>query len=88
MVIRQGSHVRTVGDTELQARFLNEMIEANEKKRKLEAALAALDTQYQLLIESAARKDIQVYKESPADADVASPKMMTTQTNLKQKVKQ
>jgi hypothetical protein len=72
-----------VHDTELQRRLLNEMIEINERKRKLETALAAVDARNRLLIETAARKDIEVYKDRHRVADVANPVMMTTQTNLK-----
>jgi hypothetical protein len=78
-----GMIMRAVHDTELQRRLLNEMIEINERKRKLETALAAVDARNRLLIETAARKDIEVYKDRHTAADVANPVMMTTQTNLK-----
>jgi hypothetical protein len=54
--------MRTLPDTELQARLLRETIEVEEKKRKLEAALSALDVRMQLLIGRAVRKDIEAYK--------------------------
>lgn len=83
--------MRTVPDTELQARLLREMIEVIERKRKLEAALGAVDVRSQLLIESAVRKDIEIYKDRHAVADVANFIMMTadcTQAKLKEKPKQ
>jgi hypothetical protein len=67
-----GMIMRAVHDTELQRRLLNEMIEINERKRKLETALAALDARNRLLIETAARKDIAVYKDRHTVADVAN----------------
>lgn len=54
--------MRTVADTELQARLSKQMIEVDERKQKLEAALGTVDARHQLLIEIAARKDIEVYK--------------------------
>jgi hypothetical protein len=75
--------MQAVHDTELQRRLLNEMIEINERKRKLETALAAVDARNQLLIETAARKDIEVYKNRHTVAEVANLIMRTTQTNLK-----
>ena len=81
----------TLPDTELQARLLREMIEVEEEKRKLEAALSALDVRMQLLIDRAARKDIEAYKNRHVVADGANFTMMTgdsTQSNLKEKAKQ
>jgi hypothetical protein len=83
--------MRTVPDTELQARLLREMIDVIEKRRKLEAALSAVDVRSQLLIDSAAQKDIEAYKNRRVVADVANFTMMTadsTQSNLKEKAKQ
>ena len=83
--------MRTLPDTELQARLLRETIEVEERKRKLEAALSAVDVRSQLLIDSAARKEIEAYKNRHVDADVANFTMMTadsTQSNLKEKAKQ
>ena len=83
--------MRTLPDTELQAKLLREMIEVEEKKRKLEAALSALDVRMQLLIDRATRKDIEAYKNRRVVADVANFTMMTgdsTQSNLKEKAKQ
>jgi hypothetical protein len=80
----------TLPDTELQARLLRETIEVEEKKRKLEAALSALDLRMQLLIDRAARKDIEAYKNRHVVADFANFTMMTasnTQANLKDRAK-
>jgi hypothetical protein len=77
-------------DTELQARLLRETIEVEEKKRKLEAALRALDVRMQLLLDRAARKDIEAYKSRHVVADVANFAMMTannTQANMKDRAK-
>jgi hypothetical protein len=63
--------MRTVPDTELQARLLREMIDVLEKKRKLEAALSAMDERSQLLIDRAARKDIEAYENRRVGADLA-----------------
>jgi hypothetical protein len=62
--------MRPLPDIELQARLLREMIEVTEKKRKLEAALSAVDVRSQLLIDSAARKDIEAYKNRHVVVDV------------------
>ena len=51
-------------DTELQARLLRDMIELSEKKRKLEEDLRIVDARNKLLIEKAARKDIEEYSET------------------------
>jgi hypothetical protein len=83
--------MRTLPDTELQARLLREMIDVIEKKRKLEAALSAVDVRSKLLIDSAVRKDIEAYKNRHVVANVANFTMMTadsTKTNLKEKAKQ
>jgi hypothetical protein len=83
--------MRTLPDTELQARLLREMIDVIEKKRKLEAALSAVDVRSKLLIDSAVRKDIEAYKNRHEVANVANFTMMTadsTKTNLKEKAKQ
>lgn len=82
--------MRTLPDTELQARLLRETIEVEEKKRKLEAALSALDVRMQLLIDRAARKEIEDYKHRHMVAEVANFSMMTannTQANLKDRAK-
>jgi hypothetical protein len=83
--------MRTLPDTELQARLLREIIDLNEKRRKIETDLRTADVRNKLLIESAARKDIEAYKNRHVVADVANFTMMTadsTQTNLKDRAKQ
>ena len=54
--------MRIVPDTELQATLLREIMEVNEKKRKLEENLRSADVRSKLLIEIGARKDIEAYK--------------------------
>ncbi len=71
--------MRTLPDTELQARLLREMIEVTEKKRKLEAALSAVDVRTQLLIDSAVRKDIEAYKNRYVVAAGANLPMMNAE---------
>ena len=51
-----------ISNTELQARLLREAIEVNEKNRKVEENLRTADVRSKLLIDSAARKDIEAYK--------------------------
>jgi hypothetical protein len=51
-----------ISDTELQAKLLRETIQASAKKRKLEEDIETTDARSKLLIESAARKDIEAYK--------------------------
>ena len=76
--------MRTVPDTELQATLLREIIEVNEKKRKLEENLRAADVRSKLLIDSAARKDIEAYKNRHVVADVANFAMMIADNVRKQ----
>jgi len=52
-------------DTKLQASLVRESIEASEKKWKLEEDIRTADSRNTLLIESAARKDIEAYKKRP-----------------------
>lgn len=54
--------MQTVPDRELQARLLREMIEVNERKHKLEEALRTADLRSKLLIESAARNEIEAHR--------------------------
>jgi hypothetical protein len=51
-----------ISDTELQAKLLRETIQASAKKRKLEEDIETADARSKLLMESAARKDIEAYK--------------------------
>jgi hypothetical protein len=66
--------MRTVPDTELQATLLREIIEVNEKKRKLEESLRTADVRSKLLIDNAARKDIEAYKNRHVVAEAATSK--------------
>ena len=66
--------MRTVPDTELQATLLGEIIEVNEKKRKLEESLRTADVRSKLLIDNAARKDIEAYKNRHVVAEVGTLK--------------
>jgi hypothetical protein len=61
--------MRTVPDTELQATLLGQVIEVNERKRKVEESLRTADVRSKLLIDSAARRDIEAYKNSHAEDD-------------------
>ena len=76
--------MRTVADTELQATLSREIIEVNEKKRKLEENLRTADVRSKLLIDSAARKDIEAYKNRHGVAEVAHFAMMTADNVNKQ----
>ncbi len=76
--------MRTVPDTELQATLLREIIEVNEKKRKLEENLRSADVRSKLLIDSAARKDIEAYKNRHMVAEVAYFATMTADNVNKQ----
>jgi len=76
--------MRTVADTELQATLSREIIEVNEKKRKLEENLRTADVRSKLLIDSAARKDIEAYKNRHGVAEVAYFVMMTADNVRKQ----
>ena len=76
--------MRTVADTELQATLSREIIEVNEKKRKLEENLRTADVRSKLLIDSAARKDIEAYKNRHGVAEVAFFATMTADNVRKQ----
>jgi hypothetical protein len=58
----RSEHMQKVPDTELQARVLRETIGASAKMRKLEEDIRTADARSKLLLESAARKDIEAYK--------------------------
>ena len=74
--------MRTVPDTDLQ--FSRALMDANEKKRKLEENLRTLNVRSQLLLDSAARKDIEAYKERHVIVDVANFAMTTADKLRKQ----
>jgi hypothetical protein len=75
--------MRTVPDTELQATLLRE-IDVSEKKRKVEENLRTADMRSKLLIDSAARKDIEAYRNRPVVAEVAHLAMMPADNVRKQ----
>jgi hypothetical protein len=51
-----------ISDSEHQAQLLKEISAVSEKKRKLEEEIRIADARSKLLLESAARKDIEAYK--------------------------
>jgi hypothetical protein len=53
--------MRILPDTELRAALLREAMEVHEKKRAVEESLRTADMRNRLLIERAARKDIEAY---------------------------
>jgi hypothetical protein len=68
--------MRTAPDIELQATLLRE-IDVSEKKLKVEENLRTADMRSKLLIDSAARKDIEAYRNRPVVAEVVHFAMMT-----------
>ena len=75
--------MRTVPDTKLQATLLRE-IDVSEKKLKVEEHLRTADMRSKLLIDSAARKDIEAYRNGPVVAEVAHFAMMPADNVRKQ----
>jgi hypothetical protein len=75
--------MRTVPDTELQATLLRE-IDVSEKKRKVEENLRTADMRSNLLIDSAARKDIEAYRNRPVVAEIGHFAMMPADNVRKQ----
>jgi hypothetical protein len=53
----------TFADREFQARLLREIQEVNAKKRKLEEDIRTVDAVSKLLIDNAARQDIDAYRD-------------------------
>ena len=53
----------TFTDREFQARLLREIQEVNAKKRKLEEDIRTVDAVSKLLIDNAARQDIDAYRD-------------------------
>jgi hypothetical protein len=53
----------TFADREFQARLLREIQEVNARKRKLEEDIRTVDAENKLLIEKAARRDIDAYRD-------------------------
>ena len=75
--------MRTVPDTKLQATLLRET-DVSEKKLKVEEHLRTADMRSKLLIDSAARKDIEAYRNRPVVAEVARFAMMSADNVRKQ----
>lgn len=73
--------MRIVPDTELQPTLLSEIIDVSEKKRKVEENLRTADMRSKLLIDSAARKDIEAYRNRPMVAEVDHFAMMPAVTS-------
>jgi hypothetical protein len=63
--------MRIPPDTELQAALLRETMEVQEKKRAVEESLRTADMRSRLLIERAARKDIEAYMNRHVVAPIA-----------------
>jgi hypothetical protein len=57
-----GDRMSKISDSEHEARLLKESKAASEKKRKLEEDIRIADARNNLLLESAAQKDIEAYK--------------------------
>jgi len=56
-------HMFKISDRERQAWLLKETEGVSEKKRKVEEHIRILEAQWRLLVESAARRDIEAYKQ-------------------------
>jgi len=57
-----GDRMSKISDSEHEARLLKESKAASENKRKLEEDIRIADARNNLLLESAAQKDIEAYK--------------------------
>jgi hypothetical protein len=57
-----GDRMSKISDSEHEARLLKESKAASEKKRKLEEDIRIADARNNLLLETAAQKDIEAYK--------------------------
>jgi len=84
LIFEMSERKAKISNTELQTRLLRETIEMNEKKRRLEENLKTADVRSKLLIDSAARKDIEAYKNRHGVAEVAHFAMMTADNVNKQ----
>jgi hypothetical protein len=62
----RGKHMPTLPNKETQTSLLRQIVEMNEKKRKLEDYIRAVDSVNKSLIETEARKDIEAYKNRQA----------------------
>lgn len=67
----RGNHMPTLPNEEAQARLLRQIVEMNEKKRKLEDNIRTLDSLNKSLMETEARKDIEAHKNRQARSDGA-----------------
>ena len=56
-------HTFKISDAGQQAWSLKETEAASDKKRKVEEHIRIIDARWRLLVESAARKDIEAYKQ-------------------------
>jgi hypothetical protein len=65
-VYDRGKHMPTLPDKEAETRLLRQIVEMNEKKRKLEDNIRILDSQNKSQMETEARKDIEAYKNRQA----------------------
>jgi hypothetical protein len=71
LVSDRRKHMPTLPDKEAQARLLRQIVDINEKKRKLEDDLRTLDSRNKSLMEIEARKDIEAYKARHHRSNVA-----------------
>ena len=83
-MFEMNERMANIVDTKLQAGLVRESLELSEKKRKLEENLRSADVRSKLLIDSAARKDIEAYKNRHGVAEVAHFAMMTADNVNKQ----
>jgi hypothetical protein len=56
-------HMLKISDRERQAWLLKDTEAASEKKRRVEERIRTVDARWSLLVETAARKDIEAYKQ-------------------------
>jgi hypothetical protein len=56
-------HMLKISDRERQAWLLKDTEAVSEKKRKVEEHIRTVDARWSLLVETAARKDIEAYKQ-------------------------
>jgi hypothetical protein len=67
----------TLPNKEVQAMLLSQITDVNEKKRKLEDYIRAMDSLNKSFMERAAQRDIEAYKNRHVVAEVANFAMMT-----------
>jgi hypothetical protein len=61
--LKMSEHMFKISDRERQAWLLKDTEAVSEKKRKVEEHIRILEAQWSLLVESAARRDIEAYKQ-------------------------